>query len=75
MATSFESSRSAHLKKLNETSYIDAATFCDLAISPRLLERFSDSPDVLGLRDLKTGERFVVDAKVLRGHGISAANA
>ena len=56
-----------------KVSQVDAATYCQLAVSSRRLERFRESPATYGLRDLETGEQYVVDAKVLRRYTVSEA--
>ena len=59
-------------RSATEGSYIDAATYCELAISPRRLERMDDpAQGVVGLRDVETGERFMVDAKTLVSYGLT----
>ena len=56
------------------SSLIDAATYCDLAISPRKLERVIDAAKgIVGLRDIETGEQFILEAKTLVAHGVSGA--
>ena len=57
-----------------ETVCIDAATYCDLAISARTLERIADTGQgVVGFRDLETGEQFMLESKTLVGYGLSVA--
>ena len=55
----------------SQVSHIDAATYCEMAVSLRRLERYRESPSTYGLRDMDTGERFVIDANVLGRHGLS----
>ena len=56
-------------------SYIDAQTYCDLAISPRRLERTAEpGTGVICLRDVETGERFVVERKALAKYKLSPAS-
>lgn len=76
MSTPFSFSPGESPRNLKpKNSYIDAQTYCDLAISPRKLERMRDlGKGVIGLRDVETGERFVVDAKTLVKHEVSGAS-
>lgn len=59
-------------KSLLVATRIDAAEFCDLAVSPRNLVRMNDN--ALGLRglcDLDTGERFAIEERALLAHGLT----
>ena len=73
MATSFQS-RVLDDATLTEepASLVDPATYSELAVSHRRLERYSDiRAGVVGLRDLETGERFMIETRTLVGYGLS----
>ena len=53
-------------------SIVDAGTYSSLVVSHRRLVRFQEpKTGRLGLRDLETGECFIVEAHTLAGFGLA----